>query len=52
MDYIQRECFDDLDAPVHRLTSLDVPQPYNGKMEQAVLPNEERIVSAIKEVLA
>ena len=31
-------CFDDLDAPVHRLTSLDVPQPYNGRLEQAVLP--------------
>jgi pyruvate dehydrogenase E1 component beta subunit len=49
---IQRELFDDLDAPVHRLCSIDVPQPYNGKMEQAVLPNEERVVAAIKEVLA
>jgi pyruvate dehydrogenase E1 component beta subunit len=49
---VQRECFDDLDAPVHRLTSLDVPQPYNFGLEQAVLPNEERVVAAIKEVLA
>jgi pyruvate dehydrogenase E1 component beta subunit len=49
---VQRELFDDLDAPVHRLTSLDVPQPYNGRMEQAVLPNEERILAAVKEVLA
>jgi pyruvate dehydrogenase E1 component beta subunit len=49
---IQRELFDELDAPVHRLCSIDVPQPYNGRMEQAVLPNEERVIAAIKEVLA
>jgi len=49
---IQRELFDDLDAPVHRVCSIDVPQPYNGRLEQAVLPNEERIISAVKEVLA
>ena len=49
---IQRELFDDLDAPVHRLCSIDVPQPYNGKMEQAVLPNEERVIAAVKDVLA
>jgi pyruvate dehydrogenase E1 component beta subunit len=49
---IQRELFDDLDAPVHRVTSLDVPQPYNYGLEQAVLPNEERVLAGIKEVLA
>jgi pyruvate dehydrogenase E1 component beta subunit len=49
---VQRELFDDLDAPVHRLTSLDVPQPYNYGLEQAVLPNEERVIAAIKAVLA
>jgi len=49
---VQRELFDDLDAPVHRLTSLDVPQPYNYGLEQAVMPNEERVLAAIKEVLA
>jgi pyruvate dehydrogenase E1 component beta subunit len=49
---VQRELFDELDAPVHRLTSLDVPQPYNYGLEQAVLPNEERVIAAIKAVLA
>ena len=49
---VQRELFDDLDAPVHRLCSLDVPQPYNFGLEQSVLPNEERVMAAIKEVLA
>jgi pyruvate dehydrogenase E1 component beta subunit len=49
---VQRELFDDLDAPVHRLTSLDVPQPYNYGLEQAVMPNDERVIAAIREVLA
>jgi pyruvate dehydrogenase E1 component beta subunit len=49
---IQREIFDELDAPVHRLASLDVPQPYNGRLENAVMPNEERVIAAIREVLA
>ncbi len=48
---IQKELFDDLDAPVYRVTGLDVPQPYNGKLEQAVLPNEERIKAAVHEVV-
>jgi pyruvate dehydrogenase E1 component beta subunit len=49
---VQKELFDDLDAPVHRVTSLDVPQPYNGRLEQAVMPNEERILATVKELLA
>jgi len=49
---VQKELFDDLDAPVYRVTSLDVPQPYNGRLEQAVLPNEERILAAVKDLLA
>ncbi len=49
---IQHELFDDLDAPVHRVTSLDVPQPYAYGLEQAVLPNEERVIAGIKRVLA
>ncbi len=49
---IQHELFDDLDAPVHRVTSLDVPQPYNNSLEQGMLPNEERVIAGIKYVLA
>lgn len=49
---VQKELFDELDAPVHRVTSLDVPQPYNGRLEQATLPNEERILASVKELLA
>jgi pyruvate dehydrogenase E1 component beta subunit len=49
---IQKELFDQLDAPVTRVTSLEVPQPYNGRLEQSVLPSEERIIAAVREVLS
>lgn len=50
-DRIQAECFDDLDAPVKRVSSLFVPMPYNESLEYAVLPSVERCVAACKEVL-
>lgn len=49
---IQRKNFDDLDAPVMRVTGVDVPQPYNRTQEQAVMPNEDRIIAAVKANLA
>lgn len=49
---VQRYAFDELDAPIARVTGIDVPQPYNGKLEQAVLPNEERIIKTVKELLS
>jgi pyruvate dehydrogenase E1 component beta subunit len=33
-DRIQRLAFDELDAPVLRVTTLDFPMPYNAKLEQ------------------
>jgi pyruvate dehydrogenase E1 component beta subunit len=48
---VQRYGFDDLDAPIMRVTGIDVPQPYNGRMEQAILPNEQRIINAVKQAL-
>jgi pyruvate dehydrogenase E1 component beta subunit len=44
-------CFDDLDAPVERVTSLDVPMPYAHSLEKAVLPSVERGVEAARRVL-
>ncbi|CAF0701815.1 alpha-ketoacid dehydrogenase subunit beta [Candidatus Methylacidithermus pantelleriae] len=49
---IQRKLFDELDAPVARVTSLDVPQPYNERLEGIVLPNPQRILSAIYDVVS
>ena len=47
---IYRECFDELDAPIERVASLDVPMPYNAKLEAAVLPSVERVIAAAKKV--
>jgi pyruvate dehydrogenase E1 component beta subunit len=49
---VQFRIFDELDAPIARITGLDVPQPYNGRLEQAVMPNEERILAAVHATLA
>jgi pyruvate dehydrogenase E1 component beta subunit len=51
VDWIQREAFDYLDAPVLRVCNQDVPMPYAANLETAVLPTVERIVSASKKVL-
>jgi pyruvate dehydrogenase E1 component beta subunit len=50
-DRIQKECFDDLDAPVARVTNEFVPMPYNEAQEERVVPSVERIVAAAKEAL-
>ncbi len=47
---VQRDAFDELDAPVTRVAQQDVPMPYNEKLEDAVLPSEQRILDAVKEV--
>jgi acetoin:2,6-dichlorophenolindophenol oxidoreductase subunit beta len=44
--------FDELDAPVMRVNSLHTPMPFNYACESFVLPNEGRIVQAIRELLA
>jgi pyruvate dehydrogenase E1 component beta subunit len=50
-DRVQRLAWDDLDAPVLRVATLDVPMPYNAKLEQYCLPQVDRIVRAAKRVL-
>ena len=50
VDRIQRLAFDDLDAPVLRVTTRDVPMPYNAKLEQYVIPQAPRIVEAVEAV--
>jgi pyruvate dehydrogenase E1 component beta subunit len=50
-DRVQKECFDDLDAPVGRVNSLFTLMPYNEAQEAAVLPSAERVVAAVKEAL-
>ncbi len=42
--------FDDLDAPVLRVTNADVPMPYAANLEKLALVNAARIVAAAKAV--
>jgi 2-oxoisovalerate dehydrogenase E1 component beta subunit len=49
---VSEEAFEDLDAPVRRLTAPDVPIPFSPPLEQAVLPQVEDIKEACRELLA
>jgi pyruvate dehydrogenase E1 component beta subunit len=48
---VQRRAFDYLDAPVHRVTSMDTNLPYAPTFVEAYLPNVERIVKAVKSTM-
>jgi len=48
---IQEEAFDDLDAPVLRVTQADVPMPYAKNLEALVKPSAARVVAACEQVL-
>lgn len=48
---MEHETFFHLDAPVWRVTGVDVPMPYAKTLEQAALPQPNDIVSAVKHVL-
>ena len=51
VDYIQRECFDDLDAPVMRVHQVDVPMPYAKNLERAAKPDLPKTIAAVKKVM-
>jgi pyruvate dehydrogenase E1 component beta subunit len=48
---IMEHGFDYLDAPVARVTGIDVPMPYAANLERTVVPQPERIAAAAKAVL-
>ncbi|HEY7684926.1 MAG TPA: pyruvate dehydrogenase complex E1 component subunit beta [Gemmatimonadales bacterium] len=51
VDIIQRDAFDQLDAPVLRVTQADVPMPYNKQLERLAKPSPEKVVAAARRVL-
>jgi pyruvate dehydrogenase E1 component beta subunit len=51
VDYIQRECFDDLDAPVVRVHQADVPMPYAKNLEKLAKPDAAKTIAAVKRVM-
>jgi pyruvate dehydrogenase E1 component beta subunit len=48
---VQARAFDALDAPIERVTSLDVPMPYAKHLEHDVLPSAARVVAAVRRSL-
>ncbi len=47
---LMEQAFDYLDAPVTRVTNLDIPQPYAANLELATVVNEAKIIKAVKSV--
>jgi pyruvate dehydrogenase E1 component beta subunit len=43
---IQEQGFDDLDAPVGRVTGVDAPMPYAKNLEQISFPHEQQVIEA------
>ncbi len=48
---IQEEAFDDLDAPVLRVSQADIPMPYAKNLEAAAKPSADRLVQACNRIL-
>lgn len=51
VDYLQRDCFDDLDSPVIRVHQEDVPMPYAKNLERAAKPDLAKTIAAVKKVM-
>jgi pyruvate dehydrogenase E1 component subunit beta len=51
VDYIQRDCFDHLDAPVIRVHQADVPMPYAKNLEKAAKPDAAKTIAAVRKVM-
>jgi pyruvate dehydrogenase E1 component beta subunit len=51
VDYIQRDCFDYLDAPVLRVHQAPTPMPYAKNLERAAKPDANKAIQAVKRVM-
>lgn len=49
---IMETCFDDLDAPVERVATHDIPIPYSEPLESTVLPDAAKIAAAARRAVA
>jgi pyruvate dehydrogenase E1 component beta subunit len=49
---INDRLFDELDAPVVRLSSQDIPTPYNGMLESLTIVQPPQIVEAVQQITA
>ncbi len=48
---VQENMFDYMDAPIKRVAAEDVPLPYSKDIELLALPNAQKVVDAVKEIL-
>jgi pyruvate dehydrogenase E1 component beta subunit len=48
---IMEQTFYELDAPVMRVCTAEVPMPYPRHLEEAALPHAARVIAAVHEVL-
>jgi pyruvate dehydrogenase E1 component beta subunit len=48
---VAEEALDYLDAPIKRVASPDTPIPFSPPLEQFIIPNEQSIIKAVKEVV-
>jgi pyruvate dehydrogenase E1 component beta subunit len=48
---IQEHAFDHLDAPIKRVTGLDLPMPYSKPLEQIAFPHEPQIIDTVRSLL-
>ena len=49
---ISQHAFEWLDGPVHRLCCPDTPVPYSPTLEEAYLPNVDKLVAKVRELAA
>ncbi|MCS7033293.1 MAG: alpha-ketoacid dehydrogenase subunit beta [Phycisphaerae bacterium] len=50
MASVYKDVFDYLDAPIEHVHSDEIPVPFNHFLEEAMIPSEEKIIAAVKEV--
>jgi len=48
---LQEHMFDYMDAPIKRVAAEDVPLPYSKEIELLALPDAQKVVNAVKEIL-
>jgi pyruvate dehydrogenase E1 component beta subunit len=48
---INEQFFDELDSPALRLSSQDIPTPYNGTLERLTIVQPPQIVEAVEKMM-
>jgi pyruvate dehydrogenase E1 component beta subunit len=51
MARVMDEAFDWMDAPIKRVTAEDIPLPYARDIEQMALPDAQKVIAAVKQIL-